>query len=91
MRDASTMSVFDAYRRHFLHVLELIAPAHVGVGADSDGGGGVRGMEDVTAVPRITERLLEAGYTQADLQKIWSGNLLRLLEQAQDYAAKAGA
>jgi len=58
------MSDFDAYMRHFLHVLELIGPEQVGVGADWDGGGGVRGMEDVTAVPRVTERLLEAGYSE---------------------------
>lgn len=83
------MSDFDAFMRHFLHVLELVGPDHVGVGADWDGGGGVRGMEDVTGLPRITERLLEAGYTEEDLRKIWGGNLLRLLEQARDYATAA--
>lgn len=83
------MSNFDMYMRHFLHILDVIGPDHVGVGADWDGGGGVRGMEDVSALPRITESLLEAGYTEEDLQKIWSGNLLRLLEQAQSYAGTA--
>ncbi|WP_414519968.1 membrane dipeptidase, partial [Nostoc sp. PCC 9305] len=60
---------------------------HVGIGADWDGGGGVTGMNDVAALPRITERLLAEGYSETDLAAIWSGNALRLLKQAEDYAA----
>jgi len=62
---------------------------HVGIGADWDGGGGVSGMEDVSAIPQISERLLAAGYSKADLSNIWSGNVLRLLRAAEAYAAKA--
>ena len=49
---------FDTYMAHVLHALDLVGPDHVGVGADWDGGGGVTGMEDVAAIPKITERLL---------------------------------
>jgi membrane dipeptidase len=70
-----------------LHALEIVGPDHVGIGADWDGGGGVTGMEDVASIPKITERLLAAGYTEADLAKIWSGNVLRLLEAAERAAA----
>ncbi len=76
----------DDFMAHMLHVLDLIGPDHVGIGADWDGGGGVEGMWDVTAQPRITKRLIEAGYTEADLAKIWGGNVLRLLQAAEEHA-----
>ena len=81
------MADFEDYWDHFVYVLDLIGPDHVGVGADWDGGGGVVGMRDIAAFPLITERLLEAGYSEEDIGKIWSGNLLRLLKEAEDYAA----
>ena len=63
---------------------------HAGIGLDFDGGGGVTGLNEASDYPRITERLLAAGYTRADLQKIWSGNALRVLEQAQEAAVLPG-
>lgn len=81
------MADFEDYMTHFLHVLKLIGPEHVGVGADWDGGGGVNGMNDVAAVDEITIRLLAEGYSPNDIAKIWSGNVLRLLKTAQEYAA----
>ena len=72
---------------HLLHVLKLVGPDHVGIGLDLDGGGGVTGMEDVAGIPEITKRLLAAGYGENDLAKIWGGNALRLLRQAE--AARA--
>jgi membrane dipeptidase len=62
---------------------------HVGLGADWDGGGGVLGMEDVTALPKITARLRREGHSDADIEKIMSGNALRLLRQAERHAAAA--
>ena len=47
----------------------------------------VDGLEDVADYPKITEALLKAGYTKADLEKIWSGNVLRVLKAAEVYAA----
>ena len=82
----AALASFEDYMEHFLHVLALIGPDHVGVGADWDGGGGVDGMYDISEFPKITERLLQEGYTKDDLAKIWSGNVLRLLGQAQAYA-----
>jgi membrane dipeptidase len=77
---------FDDYMKHVLHALKLVGPEHVGIGADWDGGGGVTGMEDVSALPKITERLLAAGYSRDDLSKIWSGNVLRVLRAAEQFA-----
>lgn len=74
---------FEDFMAHLLHALKVVGADHVGIGADWDGGGGVRGMDDVTALPRITERLLAEGYTAADIEKIWGGNVIRLLHEAE--------
>ena len=80
---------FDEYMKHVMHALDLVGPDHVGVGADWDGGGGVVGMEDVSSIPKITERLVKAGYTEAQLANFWSGNALRVLGKAHE-ARKQG-
>jgi membrane dipeptidase len=81
-------ATLDDFMEHVLHVLRLVGPDHVGIGLDLDGGGGVTGLEDAADVHRITERLLAAGYREADVAKIWSGNVLRLLRQAEAHAAR---
>jgi membrane dipeptidase len=83
-------AAFDDYMAHLLHILKVAGVDHVGIGADWDGGGGVAGMEDVSALPRITEALLAAGYTEEDVRKIWSGNLLRVIREAQSIASAEG-
>ncbi len=77
---------FDDFMKHLLHALKVAGPDHVGIGLDWDGGGGVKDMEDVRAIPRITAALLAASYSEADLQKIWSGNVLRVLAAAEAVA-----
>jgi len=81
----------DDYLRHLLHILRVVGPEHVGIGADWDGGGGVTGLDDVSALPRITQALLDAGYTDQDIRNIWSGNLLRVLRAVQAAADPAHA
>jgi membrane dipeptidase len=77
-------ATFEMFMQHVTHALDLVGPDHVGVGADWDGGGGVTGMEDVAAIPRITERLLKLGYTETQLAGFWGGNVLRVLKAAHD-------
>ena len=76
-------ATLDDYMAHLLHIIKVAGVDHVGVGADWDGGGGVEGMEDVSALPLVTARLLAAGYGEDDVRKIWGGNLLRVLREAQ--------
>lgn len=83
-------ATFDNYMAHVLHILKVAGVDHVGIGADWDGGGGVAGLEDVSALPRITEALLVAGYTEQDVRKIWSGNLLRVVRETQAIASSDG-
>lgn len=76
-------STFEKFMEHVLYTLELVGTDHVGIGADWDGGGGVTGMADVTDLPKVTAALLEAGYSEDDLAKIWGGNMLRLMRAAE--------
>jgi membrane dipeptidase len=80
------LASFEEYMDHFLYVLKLIGTNHVGVSGDFDGGGGVEDLYDIAAFPHLTERLLKEGYTKADLEMIWGGNLLRLLAKAEEHA-----
>jgi membrane dipeptidase len=79
---------FDLYMRSLLHAIQVMGVDHVGLGADWDGGGGVIGMEDVTALPRISARLRREGLSEPDIAKVMGGNLLRVLRQAQAGAAR---
>lgn len=80
-------ATFDDYMRHLLHILKVAGPEHVGIGADWDGGGGVQGLESVADLPRITERLLAAGYSERDVRAVWGGNLLRVMRQVEKVAS----
>lgn len=80
---------FEDFMAHMRHALDLVGPEHVGVGCDWDGGGGVTGMEDCASIPKITERLVTWGYKEPDLEKIWGGNALRVLDAAQALRAPA--
>ncbi|MDP3633740.1 dipeptidase [Phenylobacterium sp.] len=74
----------DDFMKHMLHAIEVAGIDHVGVSGDFDGGGGIAGLEDVTDYPRITERLIAAGYSRDDVAKVWGGNALRVLKTAAD-------
>lgn len=89
-RFAQPKASLDVFMKHLLHLLEVAGPDHVGIGADWDGGGGVSGLDDVSQLPVITQRLLDAGYSEAQIANIWSGNLLRVLQAAQAGAAIGG-
>lgn len=77
---------FDDFMKHVLHAIRLVGIDHVGISGDFDGGGGIEGLEDVTDYPKITAALLKAGYAEQDIAKLWGGNALRVLRQAQALA-----
>jgi len=86
-RQPFTSADFETFMRSVLHAIKVMGVDHVGLGADWDGGGGVPGMEDVSQLPKITARLRKEGYSDSDIQKFWSGNVLRLLRQAEQHAS----
>jgi membrane dipeptidase len=87
IRPAGTAD-FDLYMRSMMHAIQVMGADHVGLGADWDGGGGVIGMEDITALPRISARLRREGLSEADIAKVMGGNLLRVLRQVQAAAQR---
>jgi membrane dipeptidase len=82
-----TTADFDLYMRSMLHAIRVMGVDHVGLGADWDGGGGVVGLEDIAALPRISARLRREGLSEADIAKVMGGNLLRVMRQVQAGAA----
>jgi len=70
---------FEDYMKMVLRAIEVGGVDHICFGADWDGGGGLTGIEDISALPKVTERLKAAGYSDADIEKMWSGNILRVL------------
>ena len=72
---------------HIDHVVRLVGIDHVGIGTDFDGGGQLADCKNAAQLKNITIELLRRGYSEEDIEKIWSGNLLRVMQAAQDYAA----
>jgi membrane dipeptidase len=73
---------------HIDYAVKLIGVDHVGISSDFDGGGGVDGWRDASQSLNVTEELVRRGYSEADIAKIWGGNLLRVMEQVEKAAAK---
>jgi membrane dipeptidase len=72
---------------HIDHAVKIAGADHVGLGSDFDGATMPLGMEDVSKLPKITEALVVKGYSDADIEKILGGNILRVME-AVERAAK---
>jgi membrane dipeptidase len=87
-REPFAFADFETFMRSLLYAVKVMGVDHVGVGADWDGGGGLTDMPDISLLPRITARLRKEGLSDADIEKIWSGNVLRLLRQAEQAAQR---
>lgn len=71
---------------HIDHIVKVAGIDHVGIGCDFDGGGGIEGVFDASEVMNITIELVERGYTEEQIEKIWSGNLMRVFREVQAVA-----
>lgn len=80
---------WDAIIDHIDHAVKVAGIDHVGLGSDFDGATMPIGMEDASKLPRITDALLQKGYTGKDVTKILGGNILRVMEAVEREAAKA--
>jgi len=76
----------DYFMAHLLHCIEIAGIDHVGIACDFDGGGGGWGLNGDNDLVNITVRLLELGFSGGDIEKLWGGNFLRVLDRAQDVA-----
>ncbi|APE07723.1 peptidase M19 [Alteromonas sp. RW2A1] len=81
-------STLDEVLDHIDHVVELIGVEHVGIGSDYDGVGDSLpiGLKDVASFPNLVQGLLDRDYSREDIEKILSGNLLRVWQEVEDYA-----
>ena len=73
---------------HIDYMVDLMGVEHVGISSDFDGGGGVTGWDDASETFNVTLELVRRGYTEEEIAMIWSGNLLRVLDEVQAVAAE---
>jgi microsomal dipeptidase-like Zn-dependent dipeptidase/gamma-glutamyl-gamma-aminobutyrate hydrolase PuuD len=74
---------------HLDHAIKVMGIDHVGLGTDFDGDGGVRGLACSSELLNFTRQLLARRYSEEDIQKIWGGNFLRVMQQVQNERMKA--
>ena len=71
---------------HIDYLVKYIGIDHVGVSSDFDGGGGVDGWNSAAETFNVTLELVRRGYTEEQIGKIWSGNLLRVWGAVENVA-----
>ncbi|MEN8251203.1 MAG: membrane dipeptidase, partial [Bacteroidota bacterium] len=81
----AAVSVAD-FVDHIDYLVEKLGIDHVGIGSDFDGGGGVEGWRDASETFNVTLELVRRGYTEEEIGMLWSGNLLRVLDEVAKVA-----
>jgi len=80
LRQDSEATILDAMT-HLDHAIQVMGIDHVGLGSDFDGDGGVPGLADASELTLFTRQLLARRYSDEDIQKIWGGNFLRVMQE----------
>lgn len=73
----------DAMVNHIDYVVQKVGVDHVGIGTDFNHGSGISGYNDASEAFNITQALLDRGYTEEEVGKIWGGNFLRVFGEAK--------
>jgi len=73
---------------HIDYAVKLIGIEHVGISSDFDGGGGIDGWNSAAEAFNVTLELVRRGYTEQQIGKLWSGNLLRVWEEVEQVSQK---
>jgi membrane dipeptidase len=76
---------------HIEHAVKIAGIDHVGLGSDFDGANMPYGMEDATKLPKITEALLQKGYSEGDVKKILGENTLRVMTEVERVSRELNA
>jgi membrane dipeptidase len=84
-RTASLVDWLDAVD----YTVRLIGIDHVGLSSDFNHGGGVIGYANVGDGPNVTRELLRRGYSEADIDKLWGRNFLRVLKEVERVGARS--
>ena len=72
---------------HIDYLVEKMGLKHVGISSDFDGGGGIEGWQDASETMNVTIELVKRGYSEEEIAALWSGNLLRVLDEVEAVAA----
>jgi membrane dipeptidase len=77
---------------HIDHIAKVAGVDHVGLGSDFDGVSGAtpQGMDSAADLPKITQALLDRGYSEKDIHKILGGNLLRVFAEVERASKSSG-
>ncbi|MDF4203125.1 dipeptidase [Maribacter sp. SA7] len=75
---------------HIDYMVKLIGIDYVGISSDFDGGGGIEGWSDASETFNVTLELVERGYSEEEIAKLWGGNLMRVLDDVQAVAKEMG-
>ena len=84
VKDPSEAATLSDYIDHIDHAVAVAGIDHVGIGADFDGGGGLPGFMDASDCINVTRELVKRGYSRTDIEKIWSGNVLRVWREVEN-------
>ena len=84
-KEVPPVTVSD-FVNHIDYIRNKIGIDHVGISSDFDGGGGIEGWQDASETFNVTLELVKRGYTEEEIAKLWSGNLLRVLDKTQAVA-----
>ena len=82
------MATLAEYVDHVVHMVAVAGIDHVGIASDFDGGGQVTGWSDASETANVTAELRKRGFTEAEIGKLWSGNLLRTWRVVEEAAAR---
>ena len=88
--DPKPVDVAD-YVDHIDYLVKKMGLDHVGISSDFDGGGGIYGWNDASETLNVTAELVKRGYTEAQIAQVWSGNLLRVLDDVAAIAKELQA
>ncbi len=80
------LATLDDYVRQIQHMVTVAGIDHVGIASDFDGGGGITGWKDASETRNVTVALHSHGFSDADIAKLWGGNLLRVWSQIDRHA-----
>lgn len=88
--DPKPVDVAD-YVDHIDYLVKKMGLDHVGISSDFDGGGGIYGWNDASETLNVTAELVKRGYTEVQIAQLWSGNLLRVLDDVAAIAKELQA
>ena len=86
IKDAPPAVNVSDFVDHIDYLVETMGIEHVGISSDFDGGGGIEGWSDASETFNVTLELVRRGYTEEEIEMLWSGNLLRVLDEVEAVA-----